>query len=154
MYVGDVCTDSVITVEPTQTLRQAAARMRQFHVGDLIVLDDDTDLKRPIGIITDRDLVMTALAQNAEDLRVRDVMRGELVVARDQDTVSDVIQIMLEHRVRRVPVVDDNDNLVGVFTTDDALGLLAEQMSALAQLVLSQPAQEEQIRPSQSARRM
>jgi CBS domain-containing protein len=113
--------------------------MRDQHVGDLVVVEDERDV--PLGLLTDRDLVVGILAKDVEhlsQLEVGDVLTQELVIAREDEDVSDVLHKMTSTGVRRIPVVDRSGSLLGIFTLDDILGLVADDMASVAALVKRQ----------------
>jgi CBS domain-containing protein len=106
--------------------------MRDQHVGAIVVLDG----RKPIGIVTDRDLAIRVLASNlAGDTLVKDVMTGDPVCAHEGPGLADAAQLMREHGVRRLPVVDAAGDLIGAVTLDDLLSLLGEELSSLAAAV-------------------
>ena len=105
---------------PETTVRSAAQRLSKGAVGSLVVVDA---LRRPLGIVTDRDLVVRCLApgKNPERTRRRDVMSGPAAWAREGGATEDAIDEMARLRVRRLPVVDHYDRLVGILALDDVL---------------------------------
>lgn len=132
MKVGDLCRRAVISVDNTTDVTSAARRMREQHVGFLIVYKLGDSLRRPIGVLTDRDIVLEVIAAKVdpEELTVDDVMTREPLIANEADELSEVLQAMRLTGIRRVPVVDARDALVGVLAIDDALdtvtGLLCD----------------------------
>ncbi len=145
MNIGEVCTRTVVFTHPDATIYEAAKLMRSRHVGDLVVMNEDS---APVGIITDRDIVLTVVSQNVnpEVITVGDVMGGELIVAKEEDGIWETLQRMRRHGVRRIPVVNGGSTLVGIFTLDDALELLAEEVNQLANVVKQEQVQEEALR--------
>jgi CBS domain-containing protein len=152
MFTADFCTDYVQTIGPAATLAEAARLMRENHVGSLIVVEPDAAGDVPVGIVTDRDLVMTTLAEGGPPLTVADIIHGDVVTVRDGQSVFYAIDLIRTHAIRRLPVVDENGALVGVFTADDALGLLADQLASLATMIRAQSNEEQERRPSRRAR--
>lgn len=77
MNVGELCTREVIIAQRDTSVVEAAQRMRTYHVGNLVVVEDETNGRRPIGIVTDRDIVIAVVAAgvNPEALKVGDIMR-------------------------------------------------------------------------------
>jgi len=139
MTVGDLCTRIVITAEPHETVVEAARRMRDRHVGTLVVVTDGD--RRPIGLVTDRDLVVSALAQSPDridSLEVGDVMSRDLVTALATESVDDALKRMREHGVRRLPVVSSDGLLEGLVSFDDIVEQLSEGLTTLAGLVASE----------------
>jgi CBS domain-containing protein len=138
MTVGELCSRDVVFADADLPVLAAARRMRDHHVGDLVVIEEDDGRRRPVGIVTDRDLVVEVLAENlalARGLRVGDVMSADLVMAREADVVSDVLARMRARGVRRVPVVDEHGDLAGIITYDDLVEWLAEQLEDLGSVV-------------------
>ena len=137
MKLKDICVLDAITCLPTATIAEAARLMRQKHVGDLIVIDDADEEKEPIGIVTDRDIVLEviALGRDPAGVKVGEIMTTHLVVASASEDVGTAIERMRSQGVRRVPVVDDNGLIVGIITLDDLLKVHADQAQALASIV-------------------
>lgn len=148
MLVGKHCKREVVTIRKSQSVVDAARRMREHHVGDLVVLDGERDT--PVGVLTDRDLVVGVLAKDIDHiakLEVGDVLTEDIVVARDTEDVTEVLHRMQKKRVRRVPVVDGTGSLIGIFTLDDVLVLIAGDMATVAALVKRQREHESERRP-------
>lgn len=136
MNIADICQRRVITIGADASLRDAATLMRERHVGALVVIDAN-EASRVAGVVTDRDLTTAVVAQerDAKATRVGDVMSAEVVTAREADSLLDVLAVMRRRKVRRVPVTGPRGELVGLVTLDDVLGIVAEQMGALAAAV-------------------
>lgn len=141
MTIGAICNHEVITVQRDTTVLQAAKLMRQHHVGDVVVVENHKEDSKgklvPIGIVTDRDVVIELVATEL-DCRVittGDIMAANLTVVKDSAGIFETIQIMTNKGVRRLPVVDVHGKLVGIITLDDLLLLLAKEMGAFTKLV-------------------
>jgi len=134
MKIRNFCSKDVAVVEPGATLREASLLMRNRHVGALVVAERKDGLLRPVGIVTDRDIVVAVIAPGArvEAIRAADVMPGKLFVARDSDTVFEALQAMSHHGVRRLPVVAGDGSLFGIVTADDLLRVMATELASLA----------------------
>jgi CBS domain-containing protein len=117
-----------------ETVWQAAERMHQRAVGTLVVIDGD---KKPVGIVTDRDLVERVLAKLLDPgaTNVGQVMTRAPETVSEQDAIEHAITVMRRERCRRLPVVDDNGQLVGLLSLDDVLQLLAEELTSVGQLL-------------------
>lgn len=139
MAIGKFCTREVITAKPTESILAAARLMSQRHVGDLVLAEPVGDERyRPVGMVTDRDIVLEIVANNEtalEHVRVGDIQVRDLITARESDDVFDVIDRMRHFGVRRLPIVDDQGLLVGVISADDLLSVLVDSLRDLAQLV-------------------
>ncbi|HVC19528.1 MAG TPA: CBS domain-containing protein [Vicinamibacterales bacterium] len=138
MTIGEVCNRRVVVTRPGESVAAAAREMRDLNVGDLVVTRDLEGQRVPIGIVTDRDIVVKAAAGPAgsiDMLTVSDIMTGTPVLAREHESLFDVLKRMRSHGIRRLPVVNAAGGLEGIFTLDDALDLLAEELSDLVALI-------------------
>ncbi len=150
MKVGEICNRRVVFARRHESVTQAAERMREHHVGNLIVVDEGGEGRVPIGILTDRDIVVGVVARSPERLEaltVGDVMTDELVTALADASVYDTLMDMRKHGVRRIPVVDREDELIGILAFDDVVEYLAEELGKLADIVRRERRREEERRP-------
>lgn len=136
MTVGAFCTRDVVVMDPDADVMEAARLMREFHVGTVVVGNVEAERRLPIGIVTDRDLVIEILAQDVvpQAVSVRDIMSSKLVTAREGDSLWDTIGRMRSKSVRRVLVLGQAGELVGLLAVDDVLELLAEELSQLVMI--------------------
>ncbi len=137
MAVGELCNREVVITEKTASVVDAAQLMRTHHVGDLVVVEDRGGRKHPIGIVTDRDIVVEVVAAgvNPDSLKVGDIMGPDVATVRESEGLFEALRYMRDKGVRRMPVVNREGGLVGILTLDDLLSLLAEEMTELAKLV-------------------
>jgi predicted transcriptional regulator len=137
MPISEMCNREVVIAQRDNSTLEAAKLMRQHHVGDLVVVEDRNGVRVPVGIVTDRDLVVEIIAPELDPavITVGDVMVPELAVVKEDTGLFEAIQYMRAIGVRRLPVVNDSGGLVGILTLDDMLELLADELSALAKLV-------------------
>lgn len=148
MRVGEICNREVIVVERGASVREAASLMRQYHVGDLVVVEDRAGKRAPVGILTDRDIAIEVVAMGVdpEAVKVGEVMGPELIAAGETETVYDTLQRMRQHGVRRVPVVDAAGGLAGIVSLADLLEFLAEEISNLSKVEHREQAREARVR--------
>ena len=148
MSIGEFCNRQVVTATREETIIEAAKRMRQHHVGTVVVVDSSGDETVPVGIVTDRDIVMQLVAGDVDlnAVTVGDVMSYELVTAGEQDGIGDILKRMRVHGVRRLPVVNRRGGLAGILTVDDLLELIAGELQALAEVVTIQQQLEKAVR--------
>ncbi len=135
MKIKEICSRVVVVAEPETDLRAAARLMRDHHVGALVVIEKRDGATRPIGIVTDRDIVVAAVADagvSPESLTLRDLMSGELALAQESDGVFEAVDRMQDSGARRLPVVDTEGRLIGILSLDDVLRMLAGELTALA----------------------
>ncbi|MGA8048594.1 MAG: CBS domain-containing protein [Burkholderiales bacterium] len=151
MRIRDICSRVVVVAEPHTDLREAARMMRDHHVGALIVVDKRDGTTKPIGIVTDRDIVVAVVAAagvRPESLTVRDVMSADLVLAQETDGVFEAVERMQDSGTRRLPVVTADGTLLGMLTLDDVLRMLAGELTALAIAAQRSVTRETHSRPS------
>jgi CBS domain-containing protein len=136
MPITDFCNSPVVTVSPDQQVLNVIKLMRDKNVGAVVV----TVQEKPVGILTDRDIVMrvTAEGKEASATRIRTVMTPNPVVVSEQEGVWGLIKIMKEHGKRRYPVVSGKGKLVGIITLDDLIGLIGVEMSGIGQAISSE----------------
>jgi CBS domain-containing protein len=138
MNVGEFCNRTVVIIQPGNTVLEAAQRMLEHHVGDLVVVAIDEDgARKPIGIITDRDIVLRVVARgrSAAEVLVWDAMSPELKAIEAPASVGDAMERMKAFGIRRLPVVDARGSLLGIVTVDDLFEFLADESAAIAELV-------------------
>ena len=135
--VGKICCRDVDLVELGESAYTAAKRMEARRVGTLIALDES---RRPCGIVTDRDLVTRVLAtsRDPETTWVRDLLSVPVHEVREDTSLEDTVRAMRSAHCRRLAVVDAQRRLVGIVSLDDVLGIMAEQMHAVAALLESE----------------
>ena len=148
MQVKDVCTRRVVTIGRAASVQEAADLMRTLHVGDLVVVEERNGARTPVGILTDRDIVLAVVADEVDprQVTVGDAMTFELATVRDTDSWAAAIEAMRDAGVRRMPVLDEDGALTGMVTLDDMLILMADLATELARLVTRERRQEEQAR--------
>lgn len=128
----DFATAVVAVVEPDTTALVVAQVMRKHHIGALVVVDAQ-EKSRPIGIVTDRDLVLGLMAEglDPEVFTAGDIMSVNLVLARPDMDAMDAVQLMNAHRLRRLAIADEQGRLVGIVTMEDLLVLLTRELATL-----------------------
>lgn len=148
MNVGNVCSRTVIFVDKDESVRQAAGLMRQYHVGDLVVIDAANPLRTPIGMVTDRDITVEVVAMgiDPDTVKAGDIMSRHVVLAREADSITDVARLMRDERIRRMPIVGKDGALVGIVASDDLLELVNEELGELAQIPDRQRSHESMVR--------
>jgi CBS domain-containing protein len=120
--VREVMTTNVVYLPSETTLAEAARTMREQDIGDVVVADGTT----PAGLVTDRDIVVRAVAERCDpsSTTIGEIMTQDLVKVRPDDTVQSAALLMRDHAVRRVLVYDDDQGLVGIVSIGD----LAEEI--------------------------
>ena len=144
MPIAEICSRGVIIASPSDSLRTVAELMRQHHVGSVVVTRDTNGLVYPVGIITDRDIVLALVAKDVspDAVSAGDVMSEPLETADENDEVWQVLDRMRKRGVRRLPVVGVRGELVGIVSADDLLELVAEEVVSLARIIGREQRQE------------
>jgi predicted transcriptional regulator len=132
--VGEICNREVVVTTRDATVADAARLMRDHHVGTVIIAEPRDGAQRPVGIITDRDLVVEIMAMDLDprDVRVEEVMGRDLVIAHENDGIQKTLDVMNYRGVRRLPVLSTRGNLLGIVAADDLMKVLAADITALA----------------------
>lgn len=140
MNIGDVCSREVYMYTPEEPLRSAVVEMTTRHVGALVIVQTEQTRVRPIGILTDRDVVrgQVLLNKDLSSLTVREVMTSDPLTIAEDSAIAEAIERLRTRGVRRAPVVNERGDLVGIVSLDDLLPILAEELGALAHLVGTQ----------------
>lgn len=115
MKIADIMTKEVDTCTPQTSLQEAAAKMKEINVGSIPIVDND----KLIGIITDRDIVVRGIADNISlDTAVSEILSESMVTGNKDMSVEDAAELMADHQIRRLPIVD-NDKVVGIVSLGD-----------------------------------
>jgi len=144
MTIGKVCNREVVFIHAQASIPEAARLMREYHVGDLVVIKEKTGKRVPVGIVTDRDIVLEVIAEGVsmDDVSVGDIMSDNLVTARESDGLLETVKVMRAKGIRRLPVVNDDNELVGILSVDDLIDLFSEQIVDLARLIAREQGRE------------
>ena len=143
----------VAVISSEASLTEAARLMRDQHVGSVVVVKSTHNGSlSPIGLLTDRDIVVEVIAAgvDTQKLTVRDIMSPDPVTAKHTATLDDLVNQMQRYRVRRLPIVDEKNQLVGFVSFDDLLERVGQEISSLSQLSQGQQALEKELRPARA----
>ena len=142
MSLERVCRKEVVTVSPDVDLLEVSQLMQREHVGSTIVVEDH----RPVGILTDRDIVVKVVAagRDPKTVQAREIMAGNPALVNINYDPLDATRIMRDRGFRRLPVVDENRRLLGIITLDDVLRLLGTEIANLAEAVQVELTKEEE----------
>jgi len=123
--------DETITASPQTSVAEVAKLMTEHGVGCVII----THMDSPVGIVTDRDIVIRVVAEGKSyNIPVEEIMTKDILVAHENDQIRDVVKIMREKAIRRIPVIDNNGNLSGIVTFDDIFVELADEIFNLSRI--------------------
>jgi CBS domain-containing protein len=149
MQIKDAMARNPLSVRADATIQEAAAGMRDAGVGALPVVSDSEEL---VGIVTDRDIALRAVAEGlGPETTVDQVMTKQLIVVEASDEFEDALSLMRERQVRRLPVVE-GERLVGMIAQADIAGLIEPGAAADTLRELSEPAATQAARRTQERR--
>ena len=149
MRIGEICNREVVVIKEDSSVTEAARIMREYHVGDVVIVREQYGQQVPVGILTDRDIALGVVADEIDpkSVSVGDAMSFDLTtVAEDEDFIH-AIEVMRDKGIRRIPVVDADESLIGILTVDDVLDLLSGVLIDLVHLVDGQRRREIKERP-------
>jgi len=146
--IGEICNREVVYVQRDVAVRAACKLMRHYHVGSLVVVDEIGGKRVPVGIITDRDVVVevVALELDLNVITAGDIMSTDLATVTENHGVLETIELMHHRSVRRIPVVDADNRLIGIVTVDDLLDVLAGELGQIARIVSTEHKREQRPR--------
>ena len=146
MSVARICMREVDLADAQESAQAAAKRMLKRNVGTLIIVDEDN---KPVGIVTDRDLMARVVAKGKDPgkVKVEAVMTHPLTVVDENTPIEDALALMSNKALRRLPIVDEQGKLAGVVSSDDFVGLLSEEISLIGHMMDKQAARIDTIGP-------
>lgn len=150
MKVGQYCKRAVISITAKADVAEAARRMRDEHVGFLVAFNEGDDIRRPVGVLTDRDIVLQVTARdvNSHTVTVGDTMTRQPMVANEDDDLGELMQAMRLAGIRRVPVVDVRGTLTGIIAVDDVIDVIAGLLGDISGSIKNEQRQEWRARRS------
>ena len=136
MSISEFCTHNVVCAARDTTALEAARLMRHHHVGDVVIVDDSDGVRKPVGIVTDRDLVVEVMAGGVDPngVKIGELLLRSPVIIDENATYAETVRLMAVNGVRRMPVVGPGGALLGIITLDDMLRQLTSPLAALADL--------------------
>jgi len=150
MPISECCNTTVVCCEVNATVTHVADLMRRHHVGDVVVTEWRDDNRIPVGIVTDRDIVveMIAMQLDIDIFTAGDIMTEPVVSVRENEGIIETLRLMRAYKIRRMPVVNQAGALFGIVTADDLINLLAMEFSMMTGTIVEQPSQESKLRKS------
>ena len=130
MMLSELFRSEVVTVEPRDSIRVAVERMRDRNVGAVVV----TDHGKVVGIVTDRDIATKIIAGSVSaDSPVETIMTKKVLTIWDDQGIFNATQYLRGHKLRRLPIIDRKEKLVGMLTADDLFAMLARELLNVAE---------------------
>jgi CBS domain-containing protein len=118
LLVREIMIENVRTVRPNSTVTEIVRKMNKFEIGSVVVVEGE----KPVGIITERDILRRVLEVTlaSEALKAKEIMSAPLITVSDQSTVDEAVRIMIDKRIKKMPVVHEG-KLVGILTSTDVM---------------------------------
>jgi len=150
MNVGKLCNPAVVVVHRDTSLHAAAKLMRAHHVGSLVVVEENDRGQVPVGILTDRDIVIEVVAMGLDShaATAGEIISPQLIAVQEGDTVLEVLKVMRRHGVRRTPVLTAAGSLAGIITLDDIMEIIAEGFEDMSKTIADEQSTEVRLRKS------
>ncbi len=144
MPIKECSNPNVVFCDADSAIVEVAALMRRHHVGDVVVTEIADGRRVPVGIVTDRDIVVETIAEQVDvsAFTAGDLMSTPVATVKESDGVLETLRVMREHKVRRLPVVTENGALAAIVSADDLLNLLAGELSMMTEAIVGQPVRE------------
>jgi CBS domain-containing protein len=148
MNVGELCNRDVVCAEGQASAAEIAKLMREYHVGSIVITKTQKTVRKPVGIVTDRDIVTELVAKgvSADTCTASDIMNLDLTAVNAKEDVYSCLETMRSKGIRRMPVIDDQGALVGIVTADDVLDFIREQLSEVVALIYREQENEKRRR--------
>ena len=148
MSISECCKLDVVCCDPELSLPDTAALMRKNHVGDVVVVESRAGMRMPVGIVTDRDIVMETMALDLDAalFTAGDIMNTPLVTVKETEGFVETLRLMRSNGIRRMPVVTQSGALYGIVTADDIVRALALELSLVTEAMSGQTARERHLR--------
>ena len=148
MPISECCNIGVVCCEADASIPDVAQLMRKHHVGDVVVVERKDDGRIPIGIMTDRDIVIETIALQLDVnlFTAGDFMSSPLVTVNEDEDFVETLRLMRAHNIRRMPVVSHTGTLYGIVTADDIVNLLSMELSLMTGAIVAQPIKEGHLR--------
>ena len=148
MNIGSICQRNVVKIERNASIVEAARAMRANHVGDIVIVDQIDGVEKPVGVITDRDIVVELIAKEADldTVSVGDVMSLTIATAQHDADLFETLRFMGVKGVRRLPVLDTDGRLFGILSMHDAMTALFKELSFVSDIAARQIERERRTR--------
>jgi len=148
MNIGGICQRNVVKLERKASVLEAAQAMRANHVGDIVIMDQIGGVEKPVGVITDRDIVVELIAKEIglDTVSVGDVMSRTVATAQHDADLFETLRFMGIKGVRRLPVLDADGGLFGILSVQDAMTALFKELSFMSDIAARQIERERRAR--------
>ncbi len=136
MDAGELCTRKTVIISEDKSVKTAAMLMKQYNVGSLVVVRPLNNHNIPVGIITDRDIILNVIADNKEleSIKVHRIMSAPVITVQESTTLYEALMKMRYSGIRRVPVINEKGLLTGILSVDDILDNISKELNEITQI--------------------
>ncbi|MCD6047241.1 MAG: putative signal-transduction protein with domain [Gammaproteobacteria bacterium] len=140
MPVQKIATSKTVCISENASLFEVSKKMKKYNVGAVVVVKDAEADLTPVGIITDRDIVVELVATGVDpnDVYIKEILVDDLMTVKEGSSVQEAISSMKKKGVRRVPIVNEENKVVGIVSMDDLLMLMVKELCELVDIVRQQ----------------
>ncbi len=134
----------VVCLKPSNSLYEAAKEMLDNHIGNVLIVDENSDKNIPVGIITDRDIVINSLAKKVDPatIKLSSIMTKKIVTAPEDADLSTLVKLLTEQGIGRIPIVDTAGELKGILSSKRLFQYFAQGLCELSSLSVEQQRRE------------
>jgi CBS domain-containing protein len=138
MKISEICRSDVVSIDQNASAAEAAKIMKRSRIGSLIAIEEGSN--KPIGIITDRDIVLKVIAEGKDpsSVKIAEFMSKNLYMENQDTDIAEVISMMKEKGIRRVPIIDDESRLCGIVSLDDLCLMVDKEQDNIADIIRKQ----------------
>jgi CBS domain-containing protein len=144
MKNSEFCNREVVIASPGESISVIAGLMKKHHSGNVIIVEYKNEKTIPVGIVTDRDIVIKVVAEGIpfDTVKASDIMSKQIYSVEEEHSIQETFDLMRANGIRRVPVINSKGELQGILTVDDILEIIADETSALAKTIKKEQTQE------------
>lgn len=137
MNVGEICCRDVVIAGKQDSIFMVARLMRDHQVSNVVMVESRNGINVPLGVLSDRDIVIKIIAEGLDlnHIRVGDIINGQVLTAHEGDDVTITLKRMRHSGIRRVPIVSQDNGLIGILSIDDILDTVTEQLNDIDQII-------------------
>jgi CBS domain-containing protein len=145
--LSELCESDVVCLEPSNTIYDAAKEMLEKHIGNVVITEERDGKVIPVGIVTDRDIVINSTAKklDPESVKLSSIMTKKIVTVKENEDLTTLIKILTDEGVGRIPVVDEAGALMGILSSKRIFQYFAQGLCELSSLSVQQHRREEKV---------
>ncbi len=146
LTLSELYQKNVVCLKFNNTATDAAKLMLENHIGDVVVIDDESGKSIPVGIVTDRDIVIATVAKGLDpkSVKLSEIMSKKIVTASESEGLGNLVKMMTDEGLSRLPIVDSSGELKGILTSKKLFQTFTNALCDLASISVAQQRREEE----------